>query len=161
MYTSRRMFFAATDAPKWKVNKVSAQGTKLKAESTDGKNVVVTDEPKNLGGGDQGQTPLHLLLSALIGCSQATSAGAARQLKIKLNNIKYEAEGQFDLRGFMPSGKGKYPIHYQNMKLKAIVDTDGSAEQVKELGILVHTECPVAQLYEAAGVQIEQVWEKQ
>lgn len=44
----------------------------LRAEGTDGKHVIIADEPLDDGGTDLGMTPVQLFLTAMGGCSAIT-----------------------------------------------------------------------------------------
>lgn len=54
-------------------------GDALRAEATDGKHVVVFDEPIKDGGTDTGPTPVQVFLSALGSCSVITMRMYARR----------------------------------------------------------------------------------
>ncbi len=62
---------------------------------------IRTDVPKSMGGGDEAPQPVELLLSALVGCEQATAAYVARHMKprFKLKAVHFAVIGERDDRG--------------------------------------------------------------
>lgn len=62
---------------------------------------IRTDVPRSMGGGDEAPQPVELLLSALVGCEQATAAYVARHMKprFKLKAVHFSVIGERDDRG--------------------------------------------------------------
>jgi uncharacterized OsmC-like protein len=58
-----------------------------------GKFAVVIDEPKSLGGTDQGPSPVQVLLMALAGCLNVTGHEVAKQKGLNLRGMKVRIEG--------------------------------------------------------------------
>lgn len=158
-----RGYAAATGGasqPMWKKVRITAAGTGMRTvakEEGEGHEVVM-DEPQKMGGTDTGATPLHTLLASLAGCEHATAMLLARQMKIKLDSITFDIEGDYDVRGFR--GVEGVPARYQTVRVKALVKTDAPQEKVDELAHLVHKKCPVAALFHDAGVQMDVSWTK-
>ncbi len=100
------------------------------------------DEPKNLGGTDQGMNPVEALLSAVGGCKVIVAQSFARAKKIKLNSIKITVDGELDTDGFT----GKNPeakvgltdldTHYQ-------IDADNTKEEIEDFVDFIEATCPV------------------
>lgn len=100
------------------------------------------DEPKNLGGTDQGMNPVEALLSAVGGCKVIVAQSFARAKRIKLNSIKITVDGELDTDGFT----GKNPeakvgltdldTHYQ-------IDADNTKEEIEEFVDFIEATCPV------------------
>ncbi len=102
------------------------------------------DEPKNLGGTDQGMNPVEALLSSVGGCKVIVAQSFARAKKIKLNSIKVTVDGEMDTDGFT----GKNPeakvgltdldTHYQ-------IDADNTKEEIEDFVDFIEATCPVIQ----------------
>lgn len=58
-----------------------------------GKFSMIIDEPKSMGGTDEGPSPVQVLLMSLAGCLNVTGHEIARQKGLKLNGIKVHIEG--------------------------------------------------------------------
>ena len=59
------------------------------------------DEPKELGGSDQGPNPVELLLAALGGCQQIILRFYGKKLGVEIQAIETTVEGELDLGGFL------------------------------------------------------------
>ena len=64
-----------------------------KINLTSGKFKMVIDEPKGLGGTDEGPSPIQVLLMSLAGCLNVTGHEVARQGGMKLNGMKINIDG--------------------------------------------------------------------
>ena len=70
---------------------------------------LTVDEPKGIGGTDEGPSPVELLLASLTACQAITYRVWAMKLGIALDTVAVETEGDMDLRGFLGGGGGRYP----------------------------------------------------
>ncbi len=64
-----------------------------KMNLTSGKFKMVIDEPQNMGGTDDGPSPIQVLLMSLAGCLNVTGHEVAKQKGLKLNGMKVKIEG--------------------------------------------------------------------
>ncbi|OJX47164.1 MAG: hypothetical protein BGO78_16950 [Chloroflexi bacterium 44-23] len=64
-----------------------------KMNLTSGKFKMVIDEPQNMGGTDEGPSPIQVLLMSLAGCLNVTGHEVAKQKGLKLNGMKVTIEG--------------------------------------------------------------------
>lgn len=128
--------------------------------------MINTDIPKQMGGMDEAPQPVELLLSALVGCEQATAAYVARHMqpRFKLNRIAFAITGIRDDRGAtsLPINEPA-PCDARLSKItgEAVVHVRGANEtqqRIDELAKLVMTRCPVADTLHAAGTKIEVKW---
>ena len=69
----------------------SENPTKINLES--GKFKMIIDEPKMMGGTDEGPSPIQVLLMSLAGCLNVTGHEIAKQKGIQLNRMKIKIEG--------------------------------------------------------------------
>ena len=77
----------------------------LKVSCTSRNFEFILDEPKNLGGSDEGMNPVEALLASLGACKVIVARSFAKMHRIKLNDIRVELDGELDPDGFM--GKNK------------------------------------------------------
>ena len=73
---------------------VGSTGSAMPAYRVDlrsGAHKLVADEPRDLGGGDTGPSPLGLLAIALAACTAAPAAPAARQRRLVACSRRYLA----------------------------------------------------------------------
>ena len=64
-----------------------------KMNLTSGKFSLVIDEPINMGGTDDGPSPIQVLLMSLAGCLNVTGHEVAKQRGLKINGMKIKIEG--------------------------------------------------------------------
>ncbi len=102
---------------------------------------VMIDEPKDMGGTDEGITPVENLLAALGACQTICAFAFAESQGIKLEDFRVELEGDLDPDGFM----GKAPVRngFQEIRFKMYVKTDASQEEVEKFVDFIESRCPV------------------
>ena len=84
----------------------------------------ILDEPKNLGGSDEGMNPIEALLASLGACKVIVARSFAKVQGINLNDIRVEIDGVLDPDGFIGKNKAaKIAIlqSYLNFILKLII----------------------------------------
>jgi len=94
--------------------------------------VFDADEPDVLLGGDKGANPVEYLLHALAGCMTTTLVYHAAARGITIRRVESSFEGDIDLHGLLGLDPNVRP-GYQNIRVKFKVDSDGTAEELKEL----------------------------
>jgi len=82
-----------------KIEGVSESATKINLNA--GKFSLTIDEPANMGGTNEGPTPIQVLLMALAGCLNMTGHTVAREHGLKLKRMKINIEGNMDAATFM------------------------------------------------------------
>ena len=60
---------------------------------------VIVDEPKALGGSDEGPSPTGYLFASLAGCTTVIVERVANDLGIQIDGMKVRAEGFYSPRG--------------------------------------------------------------
>jgi len=103
---------------------------------------LVVDEPKELGGTDQGANPIEHLLAALASCLLIAIKFHAQKRKIRIDEIEVETKGFLDLRGFMGIGDVKPGL--QKIEVNLRIKSPEPEEKIKELIEFVEAHCPVA-----------------
>lgn len=102
---------------------------------------VVVDEPATSGGTDTGMNPVELLLSSIAACQTISLAIYAEQMRIPIEELWVEAEGDMDSAGFM--GYDGYRPGYQEIRCHVYVKSDAPPAEIDMLVQLVETRCPV------------------
>ena len=126
------------------VSKATAKvlgGTKIECSARDHK--FILDEPKNLGGTDEGMTPIEATLASLGACKCIVSQFFAKSKGVKYDELRVEVEGDLDSDGFM----GKNPdakIGLSEIRTKFYIKSDSPKEKIEELVAFIDKTCPVA-----------------
>lgn len=103
----------------------------------------ILDEPKNLGGSNQGMNPVEALLSSLGACKVIVARSFAKMHKIDLKDIRVEVEGQLDPDGFMGKNKDA-KIGFSSIVSKFYIDADNTDEEISKFVDFINATCPVA-----------------
>ena len=117
---------------------------------------LVTDEPVAHGGTGEGPSPLQTVLGALTGCESVTFNRTADEYDFDYESITYEAEFTIDIRGRL--GNRAVRRHFQTVRLEATVVTSESEERLREIVEETEARCPVYNLINDAGVNLEVRW---
>lgn len=104
---------------------------------------ITIDEPKGIGGTDEGPSPVELLLASLTACQAITYRVWAMRLGIALDTVAVDAEGDMDLRGFLGGGDGAIPAGFTALRLRVNLEGPEPAERYRELADAVDRHCPV------------------
>lgn len=104
---------------------------------------MIIDEPPNVGGTDEGPTPVEYILGALAGCLNVVGHVVAQEMAFTLRGISFELEGDLDPAKF--SGKQTASrAGYQAIRVKINPDADATAEQLETWLKTVESRCPVS-----------------
>ncbi|NLK08918.1 MAG: OsmC family protein [Firmicutes bacterium] len=104
---------------------------------------VIVDEPKNLGGTDEGANPVEYVLAALAGCLNVMSHVIAKEMNMPLTGVTIDLEGDLDPAKFM--GKStEARAGYQEIRVKITPDTTADSETLAKWLHAVETRCPVS-----------------
>lgn len=85
-----------------------------------------------------------MLLQALVACAAVTLRAVATALAVPVHHGTVQAEGDLDFRGTLGIDKD-VPIGFQAIRLRFVLDTDASADQVATLLKLTERYCVVLQ----------------
>jgi uncharacterized OsmC-like protein len=108
------------------------------------------DEPASLGGDDAGANPVEHALAALISCQVVTYRFWAARLGIAVDEIRVEAAGDLDVRGFFGLDDAVRP-GFTQIRLDVHLSGPESAERYVELRRTVDAHCPVLDLFTNAS----------
>ncbi|MFO7818807.1 MAG: OsmC family protein [Halanaerobacter sp.] len=115
-------------------------GLTVEAESRGHK--VLIDEPKELGGTDEGMNPLEMVLSSFGGCLSICASMFAKDCGVELNDFSVDLEGDLDLRGF--KGADDVDAGFQDVRFTINIDSDSPQENIEELVEMIEARCPVS-----------------
>ncbi len=118
-------------------------GTGLRVDIDIRKHRITVDEPKGIGGTDEGPSPVELLLASLTACQAITYRVWAMRLGIALDTVAVEADGDMDLRGFLGGGGDGIPAGFSALRLRVRLDGPDSPDRYRELADAVDRHCPV------------------
>ncbi len=108
-----------------------------------GKFAMVIDEPKSMGGTDEGPSPIQALLMSLAGCLNVTGHEIARQKGLKLNGMKVKIEGVMNPCNFIGCSFEER-AGFQHIKVTVTADMDGVSEEKKQAWLEeTESRCPV------------------
>lgn len=85
-----------------------------------------------------------MLLEALAACAGVTLNAVATALGIELRDASIEAEGDLDFRGTLGVSK-EAPVGFRDIRVRFVLDTDASEEQLASLLRLTERYCVVYQ----------------
>lgn len=98
-----------------------------------------------------------MLLEALVACSGVTFAAVATALGVSINSTRIEAEADLDFRGTLGVDRS-VPVGIQAVRLRFIVDSSASDDELSKLVELSERYCVVLQtLAQPAGLSSELV----
>ncbi|WP_394236514.1 OsmC family protein [Niallia oryzisoli] len=138
--------------------KVTGIGDGMRSDSVAGKHKIALDEPVSMGGKDSAIDPLSTLLAALLGCENVMAQLIAKEMDFDLQGISFKVEGDLDPSGLM--GNLDIKPYFEQVIVKAFIDTSESQERINELQAAVDLRCPVFRTLKDAGIPIENRWEK-
>ena len=119
----------------------SQNPTKITLKS--GKFSMIIDEPKEMGGTDEGPSPIQVLLMSLAGCLNVTGHEIARQKGLELHGIKIGIEGVMNPCTFLGCSYEER-AGFQNIEVKIEPDFTGATQQqIDEWLKETEERCPV------------------
>jgi uncharacterized OsmC-like protein len=110
------------------------------------KHGLVVDEPKRLGGTDEGPSPVELALASLASCQAITYRVWAHRLGIALERVHVEVAGDIDLRGFFGTEEG-VRAGYGAIRIQVSCEGPETPERYRELAEVVDRHCPLLDMY--------------
>ncbi|WP_226585576.1 OsmC family protein [Halobacillus litoralis] len=137
---------------------ITSKSEGMKSEVKAGKHELVIDEPRQMGGTDQGADPLAVMLGSLAGCETVVANMVAKEIEFDLQGISFDINGTLDMRGLM--GTADVKPYFDTVNIKAEVETSESQERVEELQEITDQRCPVFTTLKAAGIELNVEWLK-
>ena len=103
---------------------------------------VEGDEPEQILGERTAPNAVELLLAALGSCLSVGYAANAAAMDIDLEDLRFELEGDVDLRGFLGIDEDTRP-GYNEVTCTTHIETDASEDQLAELKERVEATSPL------------------
>ncbi|HCX65264.1 MAG TPA: osmotically inducible protein C [Eubacteriaceae bacterium] len=104
---------------------------------------MVIDEPKNMGGTDDGANPVEYLIGALAGCMNVVCHLVAKEMGFTLRSVSIDIEGDLNPMKFM--GKSDEDrTGYKIIRVTIDADTDADQETLNQWIKEVEKRCPVS-----------------
>ena len=103
---------------------------------------LTVDEPKGIGGSDQGPTPVELVLAALGSCQEITYRAFATAMGIALDGVSARVEGDIDFRGFFAIDPSVRP-GFGALRVNITLRSRASEAEIAQLIAAVNSHCPV------------------
>ena len=100
------------------------------------------DEPEQILGARSAPNAVELLLAALGSCLSVGYAANAAAMDIELQDLRFEMEGDLDLRGFLGISDDTRP-GYKSVTCRTHIDADASEEELEELRERVEATSPL------------------
>ena len=120
----------------------AALGHGLRTDVVMRKHEMTVDEPRSLGGTDEGPNPVQLVLAALASCQAITYRVWASKLGVALDAVHVEADGDIDLRGFYGVDDA-VRAGFSAVRLRVRLDGPEPVDRYRELAEAVDAHCPV------------------
>lgn len=138
--------------------KVNGTGTVMRLDAVAGKHQIAIDEPVTMGGKDSAADPLSTFIASLLACENVMAQIIAKEMNFDLQGISFEAEGNIDITGLM--GNLEVDPKFQEVTVKAYVQTSETQERIDEMKKAVDLRCPIFRTIKDAGIPVSNVWVK-
>ena len=103
---------------------------------------LVSDEPEELGGTNEGPNPVEYVLGAFAACQEIVIKAYATVLDIDLKSVEVEVDGNLDLHGFLNLSDQR--AGFTSVSYKTTIETNETdTEKLKTLEELSVRRCPV------------------
>lgn len=129
---------------KFKAKAYSENPTKTIVEV--GKFKVIVDEPTNLGGTDEGPTPVDFLLAGLAGCINVVGHIVAKEMDFTLRGLDIQLEGDLNPARFLGKSE-EQRAGYKQIRVKINPDTNADKATLEKWLEIVEDRCPVSDTY--------------
>ncbi|MEK5069373.1 OsmC family protein [Sporosarcina sp. FSL K6-1508] len=118
----------------------------------------IIDEPKSLGGNDEGPNPVEYVLAGLSGCTSVMISIIAKELNFSYEAVEFKNAGALDVQGLM--GVDGVSPHFQSVDFDIVIKTNETDARLQHLKESVEKRCPVMNLLVDAGVPVTSNWIK-
>jgi len=116
------------------------EGTRVEAEARGFK--VTVDEPEQIGGSNQGMTPVELLLSSLGSCLSITISLFSKAFHVDIQELRLDVEGELDPMAAM--GQSDSRSGYQDIRVNVHIVSDAPQSRIEKLIKMAESKCPVS-----------------
>jgi len=128
--------------------------THLRANT--GSHAIEFDKSPAHGGTNLGPSPIHTFVATLNGCTYVVIGILAKELGIKVDNVKIDTTTDFNPSQLM-NLSDDMPL--EEIVVSVSMNTDATPEQIEEMKHGVEARCPVAVIMKAAGISLVEKWD--
>lgn len=121
-----------------------------------GGHTMVVDEPKRLGGSDEGPSPTGYLVTSLAGCTAVILERCAKEAKLDIGSLKVKSTIIYSPRGI--AGEEGYDSNPSEAHSEIWLDIDADDAQMEALKADYFRRCPVYNLFKASGCTMRDTW---
>ncbi|MFQ5912412.1 MAG: OsmC family protein [Nitrospinota bacterium] len=132
------------------------QGHQKSIVKTKSGHTLIVDEPRSIGGTDEGTSPMGYLFTAMAGCTAVIVERVAKGLGIEIQAMKVKASGIYSPRGI--AGQEGYESAPSQFNYEVTLKTAASDAQIEELKDGYFKRCPVYNLCRKSGAEIIENW---
>ncbi len=132
-------------------------GVTQKIQPEGSSHVISVDAAPIFGGEDKSPSPMAYVLGSLISCSQVTAQMVAKDLGIELHRFEFDLSADLDT-AILCGGADEGNPNFQNVEVKAVVETETSEDLFKEFYKETERRCPLYQLFSRSGTNIHYEW---
>jgi len=120
-----------------------------------GQHLIISDEPREVGGSDNGPSPLDYFVAAVGFCENVTFARYAALHGLSFDSLETSVRGHWDRRG-----QGDYtdiePAFTDFVVETRVASTD-SVEKIKRVTEIVHKRCPMHSTIARVGKVVDRL----
>lgn len=103
---------------------------------------MIFDEPKTMGGTNQGMNPMSAALGVIGACQTIVAFMFAESQGINLKGFRVDVEGDMDLDNLMGKSQGR--TGFQEIRYKMYIDADAPQDKLEAFAAFVEKACPVS-----------------
>jgi len=156
--------------PKQYVKSYHLTGTGQKSSTTvttNTEHVLKTDVPIKMGGGNSAPQPIEHLLSALVGCTQATAlyVGRCMNPRLLIDKLEFDLYGERDERGALerpieelPNVPSRLQVVRGTIKIFQKGGNSIERDVIELLKEQTEARCPVANMMISSGCRMDVAW---
>ena len=102
---------------------------------------LISDEPQDMGGSDEGPNPVEYILVGLGSCLCIMARMLSRKMRLDLESVSVDVEGDIDLRGM--EGAEDVRAGFQQVRAELNIDGEISEDDKEKLLNMIELSCPV------------------
>ena len=121
-----------------------------------GGHTMIVDEPKRLGGSDEGPSPTGYLVTSLAGCTAVILERVMKDAKLEVESLKVKSTIVYSPRGI--AGQEGYKSNPSEAVTDVWFKTSATPEQVEVAKVDYFRRCPVYNLFAASGCKMTDNW---
>lgn len=121
-----------------------------------GGHTMIVDEPKRLGGSDEGASPIGYLVTSLVGCTAVILERVMKDAKLEFESLKVKSTIVYSPRGI--AGQEGYKSNPSEAVTDVWLKTSATPEQVEAAKADYMKRCPVYNLFAASGCKMTDNW---